>query len=70
MALFIQPVIGDTGSNELFCLRKSYNALLDALVAAADFPTLQANLILKATNTPKILLTREVPSAREFPEHT
>lgn len=70
MALFIQPVVGDTGSNELYLLRKSYNALLDAIVAAADFATLQSNLQLQATNTPKIVLTRELPRPREFPEHT
>lgn len=67
MALITQPVLGDLGSNELYILRKSYNALLAAIVAAADFATLQSNLQLKATGTVLVVDTRELPRPREFP---
>ena len=66
MAAPVQKVIRDVGSEEYNLLRKSYNALLDAIAAAVDFADLQA-LLSTTDDLVKVEDTLELPPAPRFP---
>ena len=49
MAVKVQPVLGDVGSDELFLLESAFNGLMDALfdVTTVDITTLQAAILAR-----------------------
>jgi hypothetical protein len=70
MAVKIQPVVGDVGSDELQLLEAAFNGLLDAIFDASvsDIATLQA-AILARPEIVKVVQTRPLPRPRQFPQH-
>jgi hypothetical protein len=69
MAVKVQPVLGDVGSDELFLLESAFNGLMDALfdVTTVDITTLQA-AILARPEIVKVIQTRRLPRPRQFPK--
>lgn len=65
-----QPVIGDTGSDELRLLRVCVNRLLVAITDPSNTTVglIQA-AVLADPKISQIVTTRELTRAREFPTH-
>lgn len=67
----IQPVIGDSGSDEVKILRQAFNHLLQVLLSASTttIGNMQTNILADPLIN-QILTTREIATMRRFPTHT
>lgn len=77
MSALVQPVIGDTPSEEVELLRRQHNVMVKyvtdleaAVAAAADFAAFKTAVgLLDVTGFRTIALTRTVPLKGLFPTH-
>lgn len=64
MAIKVQPVVEDVGSEVLELLRKEWNKMLDEADAAADFAAFKLAL---QTSSLKLMTRPELPARRKEP---
>ena len=69
MAVQVQPVLGDVGSDELYLLENAFNALLTALVDPANTTVALLQTAIGADPAiVKVVKTRRLPRPRQFPK--
>lgn len=77
MAVTVQPVIGDSGSDEVELLRRQVNILVNfvdtlmtQIAGNANYTDFQTDMAaVDITDLREIALTRNIPLPRQFPTH-